>query len=336
MVVTRQPHRAHLCGEEWQTDEPNQLNRHLTTDLLRSMQRSGINVGMETVFTFRGRRVTKTDVELIRELIASKPQASRRALSIKLCQAWGWMQANGTYRDAVCRSLLLELHRAGQIELPPARWVASHPAARRRARAVVEADSSPIRCRLSELGPVRFLQVRRTDEEALVEHLIESHHYLGYSRPVGEALKFLVVAGERPLACFVWSSAPRHLGPRDRFIGWSADLRRRNIRFVAYNSRFLILPWVEVPNLASHLLGRMTRMLPEQWQLVYGHPVWYAETFVDPSRFRGTCYRAASWVDLGYTTGRGKDAPTMKPTRPKKQVLGLALDRRFRSLLGGA
>jgi hypothetical protein len=135
------------------------------------------------------------------------------------------------------------------------------------------------------------------------------------------------------LACLAWSSAPRHLGPRDRFIGWSPAARRRNIHLLAYNTRFLILPWVEVPHLASHILARMARRLPQEWQRMYGHPVYYLETFIDPARFRGTCYRAANWIRLGLTTGRGKDAPTSKPTRPVKEVLGLPLTKRFRAEL---
>ena len=146
-------------------------------------------------------------------------------------------------------------------------------------------------------------------------------------------MKYLVYAGSRPVACFAWSSAPRHLGPRDRFIGWSAEARRGNIRFVAYNSRYLILPWVAVRHLASHLLGRMAKMLPGEWERVYGHPVHFAETFVDPTRFRGTCYRAANWVYLGQTTGRGKDAQTMRPNRSLKDVLGYPLTKDFRKLL---
>jgi hypothetical protein len=130
-----------------------------------------------------------------------------------------------------------------------------------------------------------------------------------------------------------WASAPRHLGPRDRFIGWSAAARRRNLRFLAYNTRFLILPWVEVPHLASHLLGRMARMIAGDWQRVYGHPVYYLESFVEPDRFRGTCYRAANWRFLGRTTGRGKDDQTHRPTRPVKEVLGYPLTPRFRALL---
>jgi hypothetical protein len=287
---------------------------------------------MEAVLKYRGRVVTPADVRFIRELIAANPQSSRRALSRKLCEAWGWVQPNGELRDMVCRGMMLALHRAGHIALPPAQWKLKR-AYRRERPAAVLVDSSPLRCSLGQLEPPSFRQVRRTGEEPLFNHLIAAHHYLGYTRPVGEHLKYLVYTGSRPVACFAWSSAPRHLGPRDRFIGWSKEARRKNIRYVAYNPRFLILPWVEVKHLASHLLGRMARMLPGEWERVYGHPVYFAETFVDPSRFRGTCYRAANWVYLGRTTGRGKDDQTRRPNRPLKDVLGYPLDRRFQKLL---
>lgn len=289
---------------------------------------------MGIVFEHRHRQVTAGDIELIRDLIAEHPNASRRSLSMKLCEAWGWIQANGIPRDMVCRSLMLELHRAGHIELPPRRCSPPNNLARRREPDPVELDRSPIRTDLVSLGPLVIRQVRRTAEEPLLNGLIQMHHYLGYTQPVGEHLKHLVYAGGRPVACFTWSSAPRHLGPRDRFIGWSAAARRRNIRFVAYNSRFLILPWVQVPHLASHLLGRMMRALPGEWEQVYGHPVWFAETFVYPAKFKGTCYRAANWIWLGRTTGRGKDDQTKRPNRPLKDVLGYPLTKRFREMLG--
>ena len=289
--------------------------------------------GMEVVLEHRGRRVDTGDLRVIRDLIAAHPDLSRRALSTKLCEAWNWVQPNGQPRDMVCRSLMLELHRAGHIELPPVRCVPPNPLARRRRPAPVKVDTTPITSSLRELPPIEFRQVRRTDGEALLGGLIEQHHYLGYVQPVGEHLKFMVHAGDRPVACFTWSSAPRHLGPRDRFIGWSKDARRRNIHGVAYNSRFLILPWVRVPHLASHLLGRMTRLLPAEWERVYRHRVWFAETFVYPQRFKGTCYRAANWLWLGRTTGRGKDDLTHQQNRPLKDVLGLPLTRHFREAL---
>ena len=287
---------------------------------------------MDAVLKYRGRSVTESEVSFIRERIASQPGLSRRALSLDLCAAWNWVQPNGHPRDMVCRGLLLVLHRAGRITLPPPRRVYV-PLTRCGTRCEVPTEGPPVRGKLSELGPLTFRQVRRTEEEAIFHGLIRAHHYLGYTQPVGEHLKFLVSTAHQPVACFAWSSAPRHLGPRDRFLDWSAASRLRNIRFVAYNSRFLILPWVEVPHLASHLLGRMVRMLSPEWERVYGHPVYFAETFVDPTRWRGICYRAANWIWLGRTTGRGKDDQTNRPNRPCKDVLGYPLRPDFRRRL---
>jgi hypothetical protein len=297
------------------------------------MSVSDTQLGMESVFTYRGRILTPPDIEFIRALILRHPTASRRALSKKLCEAWGWVQPNGALRDFVCRSMMLALHRAGHIELPPVRYRPPNPLVRRAQPAPVEVDTTPIQTDLAGLGSLKVRQVRRTDDEPLFNSLIETHHYLGYVQPVGEQVKYLIRAQGRPVACLALSSAPRHLGPRDRYIGWSAEARKQNIRFVAYNSRFLILPWIQVPHLASHLLGRMARMLCQQWQRLYGHPVYFVETFVDPGRFRGTCYRAANWVYLGRTTGRGKDDFTHRANRPLKDVLGYPLTKRFRQLL---
>ena len=284
-------------------------------------------------FKYRGRVITAEDILYIRELIAADSTASRRALSKRLCEAWQWRQPNGTLRDMVCRGLLLMLERAGQITLPAVSYVRHNPLAKRARPMPVLIDRTPIKGQLQEIQPIELQQVRRTGEESLFNSLMEEHHYLGYEQPVGEHLKYVVWAQGRPIACVAWSSAPRHLGSRDRYIGWNAETRRRNIRFIAYNTRFLILPWVRVPHLASHILGTMTGVLSGDWERMYGHPVYFAETFIDPGRFRGTCYRAANWKFLGLTTGRGKDDQTYKPNRPIKEILGLPLTRRFRELL---
>jgi len=286
-----------------------------------------------TALKYRGRVVTADDILYIRELIAAHPRASRRRLSEKLCEAWQWRQANGALRDMVCRGLLLMLDRAGQIELPAVKFVPHNPLVRRARPEPMLVDTTPILGPLADLRPVEIEQVRRTDHERLFNSLMEQYHYLAYEQPVGEHLKFLVWAQGRPIACLAWSSAPRHLGSRDRYIGWSAEARRRNIRFLAYNTRYLILPWVRVAHLASHILGRMASLLSPEWERMYGHPVYFAETFIDPTRFRGACYRAANWKFLGLTTGRGKNDHTYKPNRPIKEVLGLPLTPRFRELL---
>jgi hypothetical protein len=290
---------------------------------------------MPSAWRYRGRVVTAEDIALIRRLIAETPGASRRRLSAKLCEVWQWKQSNGALRDMVCRGLLLMLHRAGEIELPPVRFQTPNPLVRRATPAPMLIDTTPITVTLGDLRPIELQQVRRTGDEPLFNSLLAQHHYLGYAQPVGEHLKFLVWAKGRPIACLAWSSAPRHLGSRDRYIGWSAEARRRNIRFIAYNPRFLILPWVAVPHLASHILSRIARRLSRDWEHLYQHPIYFLETFVDPERFRGTCYRAANWVVLGRTTGRGKDDHTNRPNRSIKEVLGYPLTSRFRELLQG-
>lgn len=288
---------------------------------------------MEALLRYRGRAVTAADVHYIRELIAAHPSESRRGLSQRLCAAWDWRQSNGAPRDMVCRGLMLELWRAGHIELPAVRRRPPNPLIVRARPQSMPLDQTPLQGSLQDLPPLTFCQVRRTAQESLFNSLLQSHHYLGYSQPVGEHLKFMVYAGTRPVALFAWSSAPRHLGPRDRFIGWSASTRRQNIGAIAYNTRYLILPWVKIEHLASHLLGRMTRELSTAWSQVYDHPVYFAETFIDPTRFRGTCYRAANWLELGQTQGRGKDDLTHRPNRTLKTILGLPLCRDFRERL---
>src|SRR5665213_1890839 len=284
---------------------------------------------------YRGRTVTDEEIDFIRRLVAEHPTASRRRLSEKLCEAWQWKQANGAPRDMVCRGLLLMLHRAGQIELPVIRFRPPNPLARRERPQPVLIDMTPLDAPLSAVRPILLQQVRKTTDELLFNSLMEQHHYLGYEQPVGEHLKYLVWAQGRPIACMAWSSAPRHLGSRDRYIGWDAAARRSRIRFIAYNTRFLILPWVRVEHLASHILGRMAARISDDWEQMYGHPIYFLETFIDPERFRGTCYRAANWVLMGSTTGRGKQSNSYVPNRSIKEVLGYPLTKRFRELLGG-
>jgi len=288
---------------------------------------------MSAEYRYRGRVITPEDISFISQLVVENPRASRRALSAKLCEAWQWRQANGALRDMVCRGLLLMLHRAGQIELPPVRYQPPNPFLERTAPAPILVDTSLVTGDLSGILPIELQQVRRTADEPLFNSLMEQHHYLAYEQPVGEHLKYLVWAQNRPVACLAWSSAPRHLGSRDRYIGWSAEARKRNIRFIAYNTRFLILPWIQVPHLASHILGKATRALSGDWQRIYGHPVYFAETFIDPERFRGTCYRAANWLLMGRTTGRGKASNSYLPNRSIKEVFGYALTPDFRDLL---
>ena len=291
---------------------------------------------MSMEWKHRGRIITADDIRSIQQLIDANPGASRRQLSAMLCEIWQWKQANGALRDMVCRGMLLMLDRAGQIQLPPIKKRPNNPLARRPKPTSVLIDTTPIQGPLHQLQPIQIQQVRRTGDESLYNGLIEQYHYLGYEQPVGEHLKYVLWATGRPIACMAWSSAPRHLGCRDRFIGWNREARRRNIRFIASNTRFLIVPWVRVPHLASHILGRIARVVSADWEQLYKHPIYFLETFVDPERFRGTCYVAANWKLLGETTGRGKDDQTNRPNRSIKQLLGYPLTPQFRELLDQA
>ena len=289
---------------------------------------------MAVEFIYRGRRVDDIEIDFIKHLIAQNPGLSRRRLSTKLCLAWNWVQANGHPRDMVCRGLMLGLHRAGLIELPAARQFPPNPLADR-----VQPEPEPdlswdaVKGALSELGPIEIRQVRRTPQDKLFGGLMQAHHYLGYAQPVGEHLKYVYYAQGQPVACMAWSSSPRHLGARDRFIGWNAQRRRANIHFLAYNTRFLILPWVKAPHLASHLLTRTARVISADWQKLYHHPIHLLETFIDPGRFSGTCYRAANWILVGVTTGRGKDDQTNQANRSLKELWVYPLSRDFRRKL---
>jgi len=233
---------------------------------------------VQPIIRYRGRRVTAEDVSFIRSLIAANQKASRRRLSLALCEAWNWRQPNGQLCDAICRGLLLALHRSQAIQLPPSRSTGTSYSVHRTPPHPVLVDQSPLVATLKELQPLEILQVRRTSFEPLYDGLIEQFHYLRYCHPVGEHLKYVVFSSSRPIACFAFSSAPRHLGCRDRFIGWTAEQRKANIRLIAYNTRFLVLPWVRVRCLASHLLSRIARVVSDDWQRVYHHPLYFLET----------------------------------------------------------
>jgi hypothetical protein len=279
---------------------------------------------MPETWRYRGQTINREQVVFLREFIAAD-----------------WKQANGTLRDVVCRGLLLLLERAGEISLPPVRRHISGQCRNARLRPEpLPIDTTPLAMPLAALGRIEIQLVRRTVDEPLFNSLMEQYHYLGYEQPVGEHLKYLVwergtAAQARPVAALAWSSSPRHIGARDRYIGWDQPARQRNLHLIAYNTRFLILPWVKVPHLASHILGRMASRLSTDWEALYAHPIYLLETFVDPERFRGTCYLAANWKVLGETTGRGKADLTHRPNRSIKQVLALPLHRRFRERLSG-
>ena len=289
------------------------------------------------LWRYRGREIWPEDIALIQRLMAENPRWSRRRLSAEVCRAWQWVQPNGTLCDMVCRSLMLQLHRAGLIELPVKRFSPrNNVVARAKPEPLLPLWQREEGLSLAQLGTLEIRQVRRTGDEVLFGQLMQAHHYLRYTQPVGEHLKYLVFAEQKPVACLAWSSAPRHLKPRDQFIGWPAAVRRAHLHLIAYNTRFLVLPWAQTPHLASHLLGRIARRISADWQQLYAHPIYLLETFIDPARFRGACYRAANWIFLGLTSGRGHNAPTKRCDQPRKELWVYPLGADFRRRLNPA
>lgn len=285
---------------------------------------------MESIMTYRRRSVSMQDIEIIRKIIDSHPGKSRRFISQEVCRTWNWRQPNGVLKDMVCRSLLLLLESKGYIKLPARKFIPNNPLAKRKKpfRAIV--DQTPVQCSVSGLLPIKLEQVRKTVFEKLFNGLISEHHYLGYTQPVGEHLKYVAFAGERPIACLAWGSPPWYIGARDRFIGWSKKSRENNLHLIANNLRFLILPWVDVPCLASYLLALNRHRLSEDWQHQYHHPIHLVETFVDTEQYRGTCYKADNWIWVGQTTGLGKLSKTLQPCLSKKAIYVHPLTKHFR------
>jgi hypothetical protein len=224
------------------------------------------------------------------------------------------------------RSLLLKLEARGQIELPPRR-TASVNDRRNRQAPFLEHDQGPIEVPLPLLQPLRVEPVVESSSEVLLfRFLLQRYHYLGQRNCVGENLKYLARDRQgRALACLLFGAAAWKAAARDRWIGWNGEQRADRLGLVANNTRFLILPWVRVPHLASHLLGRVAARLSADWQKKYGHPIYLLESFVEPSRFAGTCYRAAGWVSVGLTTGRTRNDDGRKPRASTKTLYLKAL-----------
>ena len=263
---------------------------------------------MAQAMVIQGRKITDGEIALIRDLMAQHRDWGRTRLSEELCRCWNWRNAQGRIKDMAARTLLLKLERRGCIELPARQRPSSNHFRNRRAP-LVEPAAEPIRSDLSKLRPLSAsLVVHRSDDLRLFKGLLGRHHYLGHRNTVGENLRYLIRDRHgRPLACALFGSAAWKCADRDRFLGWDRACRERNLQALTNNTRFLILPWVEVPHLASHVLGLIARRIRDDWQAKYGHPVHALETFVDRSRFKGTCYRAANWMRLGATQGRTRN-----------------------------
>jgi hypothetical protein len=290
---------------------------------------------MPTEPIIQGRRLSAEELVQIQTLLVEYPSWHRTRLSRELCARWGWHNDAGRPKDMACRSLLLKLQARGLLELPP-RQRASVNHRRNHRAAEVPHVVDPLYAELEALRPLSVAPACPGSPEAgLFGFLLQRYHYLGHRNCVGENLKYLVRERHgRMVACLLFGSAAWQCQPRDAFIGWTPAARRRHLPRLTNNTRFLILPWVRVPHLASHILSRVTRRLSSDWQAKYGHPIHLLETFVERDRFAGTCYRAAGWIAVGTTTGRGRNGPGRAPQGPVKEVYLQPLSADFRRRLG--
>jgi len=260
------------------------------------------------------------ELALIQQWLSAFPHWNRTRLSRELCAAWNWRNAAGRLKDMACRTLLLKLEARGQIRLPPRR-TASVNGLRNQWIVEMAHDQSPVQTPLEALRPLRVEPVESPSEMALFQFLLRRYHYLGHRNCVGENLKYLVRdRTHRPLACLLFGAVAWKLRARDAWIGWAPEARQRSLFLLANNTRLLILPWVRVPHLGSHLLGRVAARLSADWQDKYGHPIYLLETFVERERFGGVCYRAAGWLPVGATTGRTRNDERHQATTPVKEV----------------
>lgn len=288
---------------------------------------------MEISVKYRGKVATRQDVIFIKELIKENPDVSRRGLSVRLCKEWNWVQPNGVLRDMVCRGFLLALDRAGYIKLPPKKFTPNNPLANRKKPVKVKIEQSLVETTVSNIKPLQIYQVRNTPKEKIFNSLINQFHYLGYTQPVGENLKYMVYKDERPVACISFCSAPLHIEYRDRFIGWDIKARKKNLHLIAYNTRYLILPWVRVKYLASHILSKIVKIIPYDWERVYHHPIYYVDTFIDTEKFKGISYQSANWRFIGKTKGLGKNNHDGIKNRSIKDIYCYPLVKNFKELL---
>ena len=279
----------------------------------------------------RGRHITDADLELIRALIVGAGKKGRSQLSRELCHRWNWVQADGRLKDAACRALLLSLQERKLIELPP-RQRGIAPAHRRKTTSCQPELFKPVDIELpSIVTSIEWRLANSGPESFLYKDLVQRYHYLGYCREVGHVMRYIAYSEGTPIACLGWAGAAWKVACRDQWIGWTHPQRKKNLPFITNNARFLILP--RVPHLASRLLAANLRRLALDWRQIYGYSPTLAETFVDTTRFKGTCYKAANWIFLGHTQGRGKYDRYSHYAATIKAVFVYPLDKDFRKIL---
>jgi len=276
---------------------------------------------------YRARTIGPAELAVVRATIATHAAAGRSQIARVLCAAWDWRQPTGQLKEYACRDLLLRLEERGDVTLPPRLRAPEGPSRQDRLVPLPPPGSPRTTADLATL----VVRPVTPPERPLWKSLLAHYHYLGYRRSVGEQLGYVAHLEDQLVGCLAWAAAAYRNGPREAYLGWDGGTKRARLPLVVQNTRFLLLPWVRVPHLASKVLAANLRRLAVDWQARYGHALLLAETFVDPTRFRGTCYRAANWVDLGCTQGAGKHGNQYRRHGVPKVVFVYPLARRARA-----
>ena len=255
--------------------------------------------------TIRKKTICQQEIKQIQAAVNEHWNKGRKHISRELCRLWDWRQPSGRLKDMACREILLTLERKGFISLPPPLTNANNHK-RNKTIPKIDIDQTPLQETLSKLPPIELKRVRGTDAELLYNSLVHQYHYLGYRQIVGNHLKYIAFIDDRPVACLGWGSAAWSVKSRDAFIGWNKKTKEERLGFVANNTRFLVLPWVQVKCLASKVLALNIKSISDDWMAIYHHPLYLLETFVEQNRFKGTCYKAANWILTGQTKGTAK------------------------------
>ncbi len=301
---------------------------------LDSAQRPVQTPAVDNSPIIQGRSIGPVELAQVRGLLAAHPDGSRYQLSRELCQVWNWRSLTGQIKDMAARTLLLKLEQRGWVALPARRCLSPNRMRHKQLRRLAH-PTEPITGALRELQPLQIQALHQQPEaQPVFDSLLRQYHYLGYTGAVGQNVKYLVRDRQgRALACVLFGAAAWKTQPRDAFIGWTTAQRQAQLHQVANNSRFLILPWVRVPELASPILGRVARRIPADCQGRDGHRVALVETFVERGRFRGSCYRAANWRCVGHTQGRTRQDRRHVLQTPVKDILVYPLQADFRKVL---
>lgn len=297
---------------------------------------------METIIKLPNRIITSLEVEFIQRLIQDNPSWCRTRLSQAICHYWNWYTPKGQIKDMACRDLLRRLEKRELISLPESlsRKYSAHSIPKRKSVSIRtpklwnEFSTLVLDCDISEITPIQIELAHAGWNKAVFSYLLAEYHYLGYKQHVGEHLKYLIYNRQgQVISCLLFGSAAWSCEDRDKYIAWKTEVRKQNLHLLTNNMRFLILPWIRVKNLASHILSTISKRIQEDWYNRYGHWIYLLETFVEKGRFQGTCYQAANWICVGQTKGRSRNDRYNQIVVPIKDIYLYPLVRNFKERL---